>query len=209
ADYALWQRQWLQGACLEAQLAYWRERLASLEPLQLPTDHPRPSVQSSRGARQVLHLSVSLQQQLQALSRQEGVTLFMTLLAGWLLVLQRYSGQSDLAVGTPIANRSQAELEGLLGFFVNTLVLRCQLEGQDPELDVAKFDLTLGVAESEQGIEAALEYNTNLFEPATVKRMLMHWQQALQSLVQQPDQRVADVSLLTETERALLERWNA
>src|SRR2546421_2757870 len=277
ADYALWQRQWLQGARLEAQLAYWRERLAGLEPLQLPTDHPRPSVQSSRGAQQVLHLSASLQQQLQALSRQEGVTLFMTLLAGWLLVLQRYSGQSDIAVGTPIANRSQAELEGLLGFFVNTLVLRCQLEGQaslrqvlaqvrevtlgayshqevpfervvealqperelnrsplfqvmfagqqeglpqqswegitlqgeDPELDVAKFDLTLGVAESEQGIEAVLEYNTDLFEPATVKRMLMHWQQALQALVQQPDQRVADVSLLTETERALLERWNA
>src|SRR2546421_10704551 len=277
ADYALWQRQWLQGARLEAQLAYWRERLAGLEPLQLPTDHPRPSVQSSRGAQQVLHLSASLQQQLQALSRQEGVTLFMTLLAGWLLVLQRYSGQSDIAVGTPIANRSQAELEGLLGFFVNTLVLRCQLEGQanlrqllaqvrevtlgayshqevpfervvealqperelnrsplfqvmfagqqevlpqqswegitlqgeDPELDVAKFDLTLEVAESEQGIEAVLEYNTDLFEPATVKRMLAHWQQALQALVQQPDQRVADVSLLTEAERALLlDTWN-
>src|SRR5205807_2190377 len=130
ADYALWQRQWLQGAHLEAQLAYWREHLAGLEPLQLPTDHARPSVQSYRGAQQVLHLPASLQQQLQALSRQEGVTLFMTLLAGWLLVLQRYSGQSDLAVGTPIANRSQAELEGLLGFFVNTLVLRCQLEVQ-------------------------------------------------------------------------------
>src|SRR5207248_1855971 len=110
--------------------AYWRERLVGLEPLQLPTDHPRPSVQSSRGAREVLHLSASLQQQLQAVSRQEGVTLFMTLLAGWLLVLQRYSGQSDLAVGTPIANRSQAELEGLLGFFVNTLVLRCSVEGR-------------------------------------------------------------------------------
>src|SRR5439155_1454638 len=83
------------------------------------------------------------------------------------------------------------------------------LQGEDPELDVAKFDLTLEVAESEQGIEAALEYNTDLFEPATVKAMLTHWQQALQSLVQQPDQRVADVSLLTEAERALLlDTWN-
>src|SRR5438270_8087351 len=277
ADYALWQRQWLQGARLEAQLAYWRERLAGLEPLQLPTDHARPSVQSYRGAQQVLHLPASLQQQLQALSRQEGVTLFMTLLAGWLLVLQRYSGQSDLAVGTPIANRTQAELEGLLGFFVNTLVLRCQLEGQasgrqllahvrevtlgayshqevpfervvealqperelnrsplfqvmfagqqevlpqqswegitlqgeELELDVAKFDLTLEVVESEQGIETALEYNTDLFEPATVQRMLAHWQQALHALVQQPDQRLAEMSLLTETECALLDTWNA
>src|SRR5256714_11567207 len=83
------------------------------------------------------------------------------------------------------------------------------LQGEDPELDIAKFDLTLEVAESEQGIEAALEYNTDLFEPATVKRMLAHWQQALQALVQQPDQRVADVSLLTEAERALLlDTWN-
>src|SRR5256885_12704342 len=272
ADYALWQRQWLQGARLEAQLAYWRERLAGLEPLQLPTDHPRPSVQSSRGAQQVLHLSASLQQQLQALSRQEGVTLFMTLLAGWLLVLQRYSGQSDIAVGTPIANRTQAELEGLLGFFVNTLVLRCSVEGEanvhdllahvrevtlgayshqeapfervvealqpqrelshsplfqvmftwqalvthavhwealtlqveELELDTTKFDLTLNVAESEQGIEAVLEYNTDLFEPATVKRMLAHWQQALSSLVQQPFFLMAEAPPLTYDDPTLL-----
>src|SRR5256885_16437016 len=78
ADYALWQRQWLQGARLEAQLAYWREHLAGLEPLQLPTDHARPSVQSYRGARQMLHLPASLQQQLQALSRQAGGTAFTT-----------------------------------------------------------------------------------------------------------------------------------
>ena len=131
ADFAFWQRQWLQGEQLQSQLAYWRERLAGLSPLELPTDRPRPALQSFRGASLPVLLSGPLSQGLQALSRREGVTLFMTLLAAFQTLLCRYSGQEDVAVGSAIANRNRAETEGLIGFFVNMLVLRSDLSG-DP-----------------------------------------------------------------------------
>ncbi|MEO5732000.1 MAG: condensation domain-containing protein, partial [Byssovorax sp.] len=130
ADYAVWQRQWLEGEVLEAQLAYWKKQLGGLPVLQLPTDRPRPAMQTFHGALAHLRLPKELCTALTALSRREGVTLFMTLLATFQLLLQRYSGQDDIVVGSPIAGRTHAETEGLIGFFVNTLVLRTDLSGE-------------------------------------------------------------------------------
>ena len=132
ADFALWQREYLQGEILENQLFYWKEQLAGAPfVLSLPADHPRPAVQTFRGARHHFLLPRTLSAGLKELSHREGATLFMTLLAAWQILLSRYSGQDDLLVGTPIANRTHAQLEGLIGFFVNTLVLRGDLAG-DP-----------------------------------------------------------------------------
>ncbi|RMF32232.1 MAG: non-ribosomal peptide synthetase, partial [Chloroflexi bacterium] len=125
ADFAAWQRKWLQGEVLERQLAYWKEQLADLPPLlELPTDRPRPAVQSFRGRTHSFVLPETLSRAIQELGRREGATLFMTLLAAFQALLYRYTGQERFAVGTPIANRNRAEIEGLIGFFVNTLVLR-------------------------------------------------------------------------------------
>ena len=130
ADFAHWQRQWLQGEVLETQLSYWKKQLAGAPPsLDLPTDRRRPAVPTFHGARQSVVLSKSLTEALKGLSRQEGVTLFMTLLAAFKVLLSRYTGQEDIVVGTPIAGRNRAEIEGLIGFFVNTLVLRTNLSG--------------------------------------------------------------------------------
>ena len=132
ADYAVWQREWLQGEVLNQQLGYWKAKLAGLATLELPTDRPRPPAQSHHGAHVALDLPEALTRALKALGRREGATLFMTLLAAFQVLLHRYSGQDDIAVGTPIAGRGRAELEGLIGFFANTLVLRSDLSG-DPE----------------------------------------------------------------------------
>jgi amino acid adenylation domain-containing protein len=129
ADYAEWQREWLQGDVLETQLSYWRKQLDNLTTLRLPTDRPRPAIQSFQGARQALVLSNDLSQALKALSRKEGVTLFMTLLAAFQALLYRYTGQEDITVGSLIAGRNRSEIEGLIGFFVNTLVLRTDVSG--------------------------------------------------------------------------------
>ena len=131
ADYAVWQRQWLQGEALEAQLNYWKDKLGGELPvLELPTDRPRPAVQTHRGAIESLALSKELTEALQAISRREGVTLFMTLLAAFKTLLYRLTGQEDTIVGTPIAGRNRTELEGLIGFFMNTIVMRTDLSGQ-------------------------------------------------------------------------------
>ena len=129
ADFAHWQREWLQGEVLETQLAYWRQQLDGISILNLPTDRPRPAVQSYRGATQLLQLPKTLSKALEALSQQEGVTLFMTLLAAFQTLLYRYTQQEDIAVGSPIANRNRSEIEGLIGFFVNSLVLRTNFDG--------------------------------------------------------------------------------
>ena len=130
ADYAVWQRGWLQGEVLESQLRYWKQQLEGApQVLELPTDRPRPAVQTFRGERRSVTLSRELSEGLKRLSRAEGVTLFMTLLAAFQALLYRYTGQEDLVVGSPIANRNRAEIEGLIGFFVNTLVLRTDLSG--------------------------------------------------------------------------------
>jgi aspartate racemase len=130
ADFAHWQRNWLQGEVLESQLNYWKQQLSgSLPILQLPTDYQRPPVQTHPGVYQSLELSQDLTAALKALSQQEGVTLFMTLLATFQTLLSRYSGQEDIIVGTPIAGRNQVEAERLIGLFVNTLALRTNLSG--------------------------------------------------------------------------------
>jgi amino acid adenylation domain-containing protein len=130
ADYAIWQREWLQGEVLEKQLEYWKEQLAGAPPvLELPTDRPRSAVQSSRGARCGVYLDPELKAGLKRLGQQEGATMFMTLLAAYQTLLHRYSGQAEVVVGIPVANRQRAETEGLIGFFVNTLALRASFEG--------------------------------------------------------------------------------
>jgi amino acid adenylation domain-containing protein len=128
ADFAVWQREWLRGEALERELSYWRKQLNGAPPvLELPTDRPRPAVQAYRGASHSFHVSAEVSAGLKALSRSEGATLFMTLLAAFKVLLSRYSGQTDIVVGTPIAGRNRVELEPLIGFFVNTLALRTRL----------------------------------------------------------------------------------
>jgi amino acid adenylation domain-containing protein len=132
ADFALWQRSWLKREVLDSQLTFWKKQLAGAPPmLELRTDKARPAVQTYRGATESLALDGGLSEQIKALSKQEGATLFMTLLAGFKILLHRYTGQTDMVVGTPIANRNRAELEDQIGFFVNALVLRTDLSG-DP-----------------------------------------------------------------------------
>ncbi len=281
ADFAEWQRNWLQGEVLEEQLRYWKEQLeGELPVLELPTDRPRPAVQTSRGGTCSRKLPKPLIDELKALSQREGATLFMTLLAAFQVLLHRYSGQDDLTVGTPIANRNRAEIEGLIGFFVNTLVLRADLSGspsfraflrqvrettldayahQDlpfemlvealqPERDMshnplfqvmfilqnaggqarkgempgglrmeqidvdpgtATFDLTLSLAEEADGMDASMEFNSDLFDQATVERMLGHFENLLQAIVQDPDQPVDRLELLSpEEKRQILVEWN-
>jgi amino acid adenylation domain-containing protein len=278
ADFAHWQRQWLQGDALESQLAYWTERLAGAPTqIDLPIDRPRQPVQTFRGAHQSLVLSKHLQNGIKALSRQEGVTLFMTYLAAFKVLLHRYTNQDDVIVGTPIANRNRLETEGLIGFFVNALVLRTDLSGnqsfrdllrrvrdvclgayghQDLPFDrlveelhvtrdlsrnplfqvmfvlhnaslrtielpgltlspvegdsqTAHFDLTLQIADTDQGPTAILVYNTDLFDAGTIVRMLDNFRVLLEAMVADPELPIADLPLLTSTERQkLLAEWN-
>ncbi|WP_062052622.1 non-ribosomal peptide synthetase [Aquimarina longa] len=136
SDYAIWQRKYLEGAVLENQLSYWEEKLKGVSTLSLPTDYTRPSVQSNAGANTFFELDKELSNSLEALCQEEGVTLFMLLLSAFKVLLSRYSGQDDICVGTPIANRTQSELEGMIGFFVNTLALRSDLSGEPSFKDV-------------------------------------------------------------------------
>jgi amino acid adenylation domain-containing protein len=134
ADYAVWQRQWLQAEVLHEQVGFWRAHLAGAPGLlELPNDRPRPAVQSYAGGRVRLTLSGRLTTELRRLSQRHGVTLFMSLLTGWAVLLSRLSGQSDVVIGVPVANRQRRELESLLGFFANTLALRVRLE-DDPSV---------------------------------------------------------------------------
>ncbi|SNS04672.1 condensation domain-containing protein, partial [Flavobacterium sp. ov086] len=129
ADYAIWQRKYLEGAVLENQLSYWESKLRDVSTLSLPMDHARPSVQSNAGATISFELDKKISTSLNSICQEEGVTLFMLLLSAFKILLSRYSGQDDICVGTPIANRTQSELEGMIGFFVNTLALRSDLGG--------------------------------------------------------------------------------
>ncbi|OKH51748.1 non-ribosomal peptide synthetase [Calothrix sp. HK-06] len=146
ADYAQWQRAWLTGEVLESQRAYWRHQLDNIEVLNFPTDRPRPAIPSYKGEKQYLQLPQSLNKALEALSQHSGVTLFMTLLAAFQTLLYRYTQQSDIVVGSPIANRNRSEIEGLIGFFVNSLVLRTDLSGNPTfqELLCRVKEVTLG-----------------------------------------------------------------
>ena len=138
ADYAVWQREWLRGEALAKQLAYWREQLAGAETLALPTDKPRPAVQSFRGGRYPVAFTHELKEQLKSLSRRENATLFMTLLTAFKVLLHYHSKQNEIIVGANVANRNRAETEGLIGFFVNTVVLRTDLTGDPGFIDLLK-----------------------------------------------------------------------
>ncbi len=138
ADFAAWQRRTLQGRKLEDLLRFWRDRFEGLSALVLPADRPRPEAATFRGARCFVSYPKALRERLAELSRPSGCTLFMTVLAAFFTLLHRYSGQSDIAIGSPIANRTRSEIEGLIGFFVNTLVLRADLSGDPTFLQLLK-----------------------------------------------------------------------
>ena len=123
-DYAGWQRRWLKGKIYEEQVGYWKEKLKGVQPLELPTDRPRPARQSYRGRHHGFEVNEEVFGGLKRLAREEGATLYMVLLAAFNVLLHQYSGQDDIAIGTPIAGRRREELEGLLGYFVNYLVIR-------------------------------------------------------------------------------------
>ncbi|MEW5931800.1 MAG: condensation domain-containing protein, partial [Gemmatimonadota bacterium] len=171
ADFAVWQRAWLGGEALEERIGYWRGRLAGAPALlEVPTDRPREPGQSPLAASHPFRLSPELSQALRALSRREGTTLFMTLLAGWQALLGRWAGQDDVVVGTPIAGRTRVELEGLIGFFVNMLALRGDLGG-DPawsELLGRTREAALGAYEHQE-----LPFE-RLVEELGVQRSLLH-----------------------------------
>ena len=279
ADYTQWQRDWLATpGTLDAHLAYWKQRLTGASVLQLPTDRPRPALQTQRGAALPLHLPSPLVEALRAQGQKEGATLFMTLLAAWQGLLSRYTHQTDIVVGAPQNNRSQVQTEGLIGFFVNTLVLRTDLSGnptfrellvrvrevlleahahQDlpferlmeqvqPERNLAytplfqaalnlqvapareltlpglvlktveletgtsKFDVTLDLQEGPDGLRGVLEYNSDLFDGATMERLRGHLLSLLTSVTGNPDLRLDEWPLLTASERhQLLETWPA
>ncbi|MBV9789285.1 MAG: amino acid adenylation domain-containing protein, partial [Chloroflexi bacterium] len=268
ADYAVWQRAWLQGEVLDSQLSYWQQQLAGVSPLDLPSDYPRPATPTEHGAHTSFMVSAALTTELQRLSQRLGATPFMTLLAAWQTLLMRYSGQRDIAVGTPIAGRVRPELEGLIGFFINTLVLRTDLSGapsfaqlvervrataldayahQDvpfelvvdhvqptrdlsrsplfqvmfilqnmprstialpglaleplvAEQHTAKFDLTLTLSETAEGLRGQVGYRTDLFDGATIDRLITHYQTLLEAIVLEPSQRIVDLPLLSETD---------
>ena len=250
-DYVVWQKQWLEGSVMQEQLGYWKQKLNDLPALVLPTDRPRSVLPQQQGARQAMTIPSMLSSRLAASSQQEGTTLFMTLLAVFQILLQRYSGQEDFAIGTPIANRTRVETEGLIGLFVNTLVLRADVKGdpsfrellqrvrqtmleayahQDvpferlveelqntPMLDnqpsdsirtgweidrgTANFDLTVDLWETSQGLESRWEYQTDLFDDATISRMMGHFQNLLHSVVTGWDERLSLLALLTDEER--------
>ena len=276
ADFAVWQRRKLSGVYLQKQLDYWRHRLAHVPILQLPTDWPRPVMQTFRGKLVMFQLPSALYAALRALCRQEEVTPFMVLMASLQTLLYHYTYQEDVAVGMPIANRKQAEIAPLIGFFVNTLVIRSDLsdtptfrslfhqvrraaleayahqdvpfemlvEALQPardtsytplfqvmlgwhnlppgQLDLAevsvqrlkvhngrsRFDLTLELWPEGEVIHGLCEYSTDLFEDATIERLLAHFEQTLRQAVQQPETRIDQLVLLTEAEKQTLTSWN-
>ncbi len=280
ADFAVWQRNHMQGETLDHLLKYWKQQLAGVPTtLDLPTDRPRPAVQSYSGATVNFALSAKLKEDLIRLGRQSEATLFMTLLAGFQALLSRYSGQDDIVVGTPIANRNRAEVEGLIGLFANTLPLRTKLDGDptfrallarvkdtalgayahedmpferlveelrperslghNPMFQVvfslqnahratfelpglklkplgalsnltSKFDLSFFLFDAHDGLQGKVEYNTDLFDGATIDRMLRHFQILLEGTVANPEERVSKLPLLSSAERQqILVEWNS
>jgi len=276
-DFATWQRDWLRGEVLERHLELWRERLHGAPPLELPTDRPRPAVQRFRGGKLPVRLPEELAEALRARAEAQGATLFMVLLAGFQALLGRLSGQTDVVIGSPIANRDRGETEGMIGFFVNMLVLRADLGGEPSfaehvaavretalaayahqalpferiveELDLerdlarnplfqvsfqlvntpgdppslpgvdlrlmgaetggAKFDLDLSLWESESGLAGTLEYDRDLFDPTTVRRLVERYERLLSAAVADPFAPLAALPVLGAAERfQVLSAWN-
>jgi amino acid adenylation domain-containing protein len=278
ADYSSWQRQWLRDDVLKRQLDYWVRQLSGMPPLlQLPFARPRPETETFAGATEYFKLDKQLSDELAALSRRANTSLFMTLLAGFQTLLYRYTNQTDIPIGTVVANREQPELEQLIGFFVNTLVLRGRLqdnpsfsqvlervrdtaltayehqeipfdhvvEALQPERSLsynplfqvmfilqntpehafalpgltltplqmasvtAKYDLTLSMEETPRGLTGHWEYNSDLFDTATIRRMSGHLETLLRAIVQAAERPISELPLLTAPEKQqLLVEWN-
>ncbi|WP_425433911.1 amino acid adenylation domain-containing protein, partial [Marininema mesophilum] len=279
ADFAKWQRKWIEEEGLDTQLQYWQEELSGELPvLQWPTNRVRPVAQTYHGAVHQVHFPLHLVEKLKEVSREEGSTLFMTLLAAYQGFLSRYTGQEDILVGSPIANRNHQEIEGLIGFFVNTLVYRADVSGNptfrellaqvrqkalkayehqdipfekiveavqpersnshspifqtsftlqdtasrksrdlsgktmepvDIHTSVAKFDLTVVMEEKAEGLWIAFEYNTDLFDGATIERMARHFENWLNEVAYHSDKTLGSLNLMAEEEKQqLLVDWN-
>jgi pristinamycin I synthase 3 and 4 len=277
SDFAWWQQEWLQGALLAQQTAFWRQELAGAPTvLELPSDHARPAVQSFAGAIAVLQLEPTLKPALEQLALRHGVTLFMTLAAGFGILLSRYTRQKDILIGIPSAGRSQTEIEALIGYFANSLVLRLRLDanptlheylqqvknrvlnafahqdipferiveeiqptrdlsrnplfqvlftleqGSMPqrlgplqiapvqiEAAVSRVDLALILTDHGDHIDGYCEYSTDLFEAATIERLLRHYRTILQSMLDQPQARIAELAMISDDERKqILQHWN-
>ncbi|HEX9945239.1 MAG TPA: amino acid adenylation domain-containing protein, partial [Thermoanaerobaculia bacterium] len=275
ADYAVWQREWLQGEILETQLAWWRERLVGAPALELPADRLRPAARSGRGGVRATALPAGLPAEVGRLARRESSTPFMVLLAAFQAQLARYTETESVPVGSPVANRGRIETEGLIGFFANMLALRTPV-GDDPsfralltrvrevclgayahqdlpferlveelrperqlarnplfqavflveeplparslgglavevrrmQTGTAKFDLTLGIEPGPDAWTAALEYDADLFDPATADRLLGHWRSLLAGIATDPDARVSELPLLSAAEAEQLLAWS-
>ncbi|HEV2659350.1 MAG TPA: condensation domain-containing protein, partial [Ktedonobacteraceae bacterium] len=277
ADFAAWQREVQHKEAVVKELAYWKEQLAGIpQVLELPSDHPRPAVQRYRGSMQTFAFSRRLTEALKALSRQEGVTLYMTVTAAFQTLLHRYSGQNDLVIGTVTSDRKRPEVQGLVGYFLNTLVLRTNMDGDptfrellgrvrevvlsarrhedvpfeyvvkelqpertlsyspvvqvllayqpslpelpsnwtcsqvDVQTNTSKFDLSVEIDERAEGLIGRFVYNTDLFEDATIVRMIGHMETLLEGIVANPEQQIEKLPLLKDDERrTLLVDWNA
>jgi amino acid adenylation domain-containing protein/non-ribosomal peptide synthase protein (TIGR01720 family) len=277
ADYAIWQRERFQGEVQERQLEYWREQLRGAPAvLELPADRARPQVQSFRGNTAVFTLSEELSERLKEVSREQGATLFITLLAAFQTLMSRY-GTDDVVVGSPIANRNRSEIEQLIGFFVNTLVLRARVKRDEsftelvrevrevclgayahqdvpfeqlveelqPERSLSyeplfqvmfvlqnapqetraieglsfapvefesrscRCDLTVSMSEVQGRLQGLVEYSTDLFEAATISRMMGHFTNLLESIAADPEQRVGELRMLSAgEERQIVTEWN-
>ena len=273
-DYSVWQRHWLESGEGARQLAYWKARLGDEHPvLALPTDRPRPAVQSHRGELYRFELDPALVARVHAFNSQRGLTLFMTMTATLAALLHRYSGQRDLRIGAPVANRIRPESEGLIGAFLNTQVLRCELDGhmtaaalleqmrqaaiegqshQDLPFDqlvealqpprssaynplfqvmcnvqrwafqqsrelagmqvdylvndasATKFDLYLEVTDLDGRLGCCLTYSRDLFDAPRIARMAEHWQQLLAGLLDDPQQRLCELPMLSPDEQQVL-----
>ncbi len=268
ADYAVWQRERLQGGVLESQLAWWRERLAGAPALELPADRPRLTARSFRGGVRKVALPGEIAEAAGEIARREGATPFMVLLAAFQAQLARYTRDEWVTVGSPVAHRDRSELEGLIGFFVNALALRTAV-GDDPtflgllarvrevclgayahqevpferlveelrperqlarnplfqvvfvleeplppprlgglaaeprpvDTGTAKFDFTLAVEPGPEAWNVRLEYDSDLFDPATADRMLGHWRTLLEGIAADPSAPLSRLPLLTRPER--------
>ena len=277
ADFSAWQRELLGGPVLEKQLEYWKRKLSAAEPLILPTDRPRAGVLRADGATTRFTVPIELTESLKGLSRKQGATLYMILLAVFQSLLGRYSGQSDIAVGSPIAGRLRTETEGLIGVFINTLVLRTDLSGEPDSMELlrrvkettldayahqdvpfeklvevllpqrdltqmplfqalfvfqnvpfralelgaakmlpfdidngaAQFEVSLMLEETSSGMDGSIAYNTDLFDAATISRMIEHYKMLLSGIVANPEQSIASLPLLTAKEKEqVVEEWN-
>ncbi len=277
-DFAAWQRKWLESGELDRQLPYWKKQLAGSPPvLGFPADHRRLSVDAARGCRAKLVIPMPLVKALEQLSQSHGVTLFMTLLAAFKVLLARYSGQDDIVLGSLSANRSRAELNPLIGFFVNNLVLRTDLSGNpsfiellgrvrdvtlgayehqdvpfdklvqvlrpersldhsplfqvmftlqnfrlddlvlphvvttvlEPEMETARFDLTVEVYPRHGELWAYFDYNADLYQPETIAGIQQHYLEILHAVAEDATRKIGAISLLSDAERRkLLIEWN-